>query len=643
MISFPTTASFSHVLSSACAGAAGELGGRAAGIFLYDDVAKGFSLASTFPTGHEVAGTDVPLRHTDSILHALRERHGDLLHADEVSAAFGDSALVLGGDEDALLCALTGKVPVGAILISGPFAVDLAETAEVLENLARVVTEAIMAIRPATAGESWFQHMVEADSAGVLIVDGDQHTCTYASVSFRETHGCVDVPLVGRPLHHIVSADIAAQMADVLVEARATRQNAHIRGIEIADEYGTRFYDAHVVPQLPSHGNGSCLYLIMRSRTGANVTRQAFESTIVQLAESQSLLAALLDATANGIMFAGADGTVMYVNQKMEELLGASLPRMLGRPGTEVAAQLASSAVDPNAVLQRMLELHADQQTISVDEFDVYYPTDRVLSRYSAPVLNDDRSFVGRIDVYADVTDARQLQRNKDHFLSLVSHELRTPVTSIKGYAQLLQRRARKENPSDQTLVAYQTIERQSARMQKLIDLLLDLSRLESGRMQLAIDHVNLSDLVGRAADMVQITTEEHRIVLELPARSVWIEGDEQRLDQVLTNLLTNAVRFSPEGGTITVTLTQAQDAIHLVVRDRGRGIRHEAIPHIFERFYHDGPPVESAGMGVGLYITHGIVERHGGHIEVESTLDVGSTFTVHLPLTQKKSDETAT
>jgi len=643
MISFPTTASFPDVLSHACAGAAGEFGGRAAGIFLYDDVAQGFSLASTFPAGHEAAGTAVPLQQTDSILHALSARHGDVLSADEVSAAFGETALAFGRDADALLCALKGEAPIGAILISGPFAVDLTDMTEVLQDLARAVTEAIVAIRPAANGDCWFKHMAEADSAGVLIVDGDQHICTYASVSFREIHGRVDVPLVGRPLHHIVSANIVAQMADVLVEVRASRQEAHIPGVEIADDYGTRFYDAHVVPQLPSHGNGSSLYVLMRSGTGAHVTRQAFESTIVKLAESQSLLAALLDATANGILFADADGIVMYVNQKMEGLLGASLPRLMGRPVTEVAPRLASSAVDPDAVLQRMLQLHADEQTISVDEFDVYYPTDRILSRYSAPVLNEDQSFVGRVDVYSDVTDARQLQRNKDHFLSLVSHELRTPVTSIKGYAQLLQRRASKESPSDQTLIAYQTIERQSGRMQRLIDLLLDLSRLESGRLQLAIDQVNLSDLVARAAEMVQMTTDEHRIALELPDRPVWIEGDEQRLDQVFTNLLTNAVRFSPQGGTITMTLTHAGDEIRAVVRDRGRGIRRESIPRIFERFYHDGPSVDSSGMGVGLYITKRIVERHDGYIEVASTLDAGSTFTVHLPLTQKKGDETAT
>lgn len=642
MISFPTTASFPDVLSHACAGAAGELGGRAAGMFLYDDVAQGFSLASTFPAGLEAVGSALPLRHTDSILHALAERHGDLLSADDVSMAFGETALTFGRDADALLCALKGEVPIGAILISGPFVRDLTEMAEVLQNLARAVTEAIVAIRPPATDDCWFQHMAEADTAGVLVVDGDQHICTYASVSFREIHGRVDVPLVGRPLHHIVSAEIAAQMADVLVEARASRQEAHISGVEIADEYGTRFYDAHVVPQLPRHGNGSSLYVLMRSRTGAHVTRQAFESTIVKLAESQSLLSALLDATANGIVFAGADGTVMYVNQKMEELLGASLPRLMGRPVTEVAPRLASSAVDPDAVLQRMLQLHADEKTISVDEFDVYYPTDRLLSRYSAPVLNEDASFVGRVDVYSDVTDARQLQRNKDHFLSLVSHELRTPVTSIKGYAQLLQRRASKESPSDQTLVAYQTIERQSGRMQRLIDLLLDLSRLESGRLWLTIDQVNLSDLVARAAEMVQMTTDEHCIALELPAPPVWIEGDEQRLDQVFANLLSNAVRFSPQGGTITMTLTQAGDEIRVVVRDRGRGIRRESIPRIFERFYHDGPSVDRPGMGVGLYITQEIVERHDGYIEVASTLDAGSTFTVHLPLTQKQGDETA-
>jgi signal transduction histidine kinase len=216
----------------------------------------------------------------------------------------------------------------------------------------------------------------------------------------------------------------------------------------------------------------------------------------------------------------------------------------------------------------------------------------------------------------------------------LVSHELKTPVTSIKGYSQLLKRRATRENLSEGILNACTVIERQVERMEGLISTLLDLSRLETGQMDLNIERVDLRALVLRASEMVQLTEDTHVIDLDVPAEAVWIEADASRLEQVLMNLLTNAVRFSATGTTISVSLRD-EDPVVLQVVDEGEGIPTAMQPHIFERFYRGGNAQQSNGMGIGLYITRGIVEQHGGTIEVRSNAGEGAAFTVRLPCQQ--------
>jgi signal transduction histidine kinase len=254
-----------------------------------------------------------------------------------------------------------------------------------------------------------------------------------------------------------------------------------------------------------------------------------------------------------------------------------------------------------------------------------------VLDRYSGPVYTRSGTLLGRIEVYTDVTDLHELQRNKDEFLAVVSHELKTPVTSIKGYAQLLGRRAVREQLQASTVSSLGVIERQANRMEQLIETLLDLSRWDLGKLKFEPGEINLSALIRHAADLAGMTIEVRQIELELPASPVWIRGDERRIEQVVTNLLLNAIRYSPGGEAVTVSLHEGDD-VRLRVQDRGIGIPPEARPRIFERFYRGPGMTDLTGLGIGLYISKNIVEQHGGQINVESEVGAGSTFTVTLP-----------
>ncbi|MGI8827439.1 MAG: ATP-binding protein [Chloroflexota bacterium] len=348
----------------------------------------------------------------------------------------------------------------------------------------------------------------------------------------------------------------------------------------------------------------------------------------------EALLAAVLNASNSGVCFVNNDGIVGYANRCLADFFGLDVGALVGvRHADVVSRSLLAQVQDPVAFAGSLERLGTHVEETTLDEVVVARPALRILERYSAPVYGDQEQLLGRVYVYADMTEVRQLDQNKDAFLSLVSHELRTPVTSIKGYAQLLQRRARTEHPSEQTMIAYATIERQTSRMQELIDMLLDVSRLESGRLRLDARDVNVSDLVGRVAEMVQMTSDAHEIALRVPAKSVWLEADEHRLEQVLVNLLANGIRYTPEGGTITLSLKEIDGAVQIAVRDEGVGISTHSLDKVFERFYRAEGVPESQGLGVGLYITRGIVERHGGSIRVESAPGRGSTFTVTLPL----------
>jgi len=227
----------------------------------------------------------------------------------------------------------------------------------------------------------------------------------------------------------------------------------------------------------------------------------------------------------------------------------------------------------------------------------------------------------------------------RDEFLSIASHELRTPVAVLLGNTQLLERvlssRVRQDTQLRQSFAA---IQRQLTRIQALIATMLDVSRIERGHLKIEHDPLDLVALVQAVVDEVRTTTQAHPIELVVPANpplAIFVYGDALRLEQVMFNLLQNAIKYSPDGGPIQVVVARAEDCASVAVTDHGLGIAAEALPHLFERFYR-APAVRSehiSGLGIGLYIVHEIVTLHGGDISVTSEQGVGTTFTISLPL----------
>jgi signal transduction histidine kinase/CheY-like chemotaxis protein len=232
--------------------------------------------------------------------------------------------------------------------------------------------------------------------------------------------------------------------------------------------------------------------------------------------------------------------------------------------------------------------------------------------------------------------EAQNAVHVRDQFLSIASHELKTPLTALLGNAQLLQRRAiREDSFSARDQRALHVIADQAARLNKMITALLDISRIEMGQLSIARARMDLSALARRVVAEIQPTLERHTIEYGDLGAPLWVDGDELRLEQVLHNLIGNAVKYSPAGGVVTVRVEQRESSACAVIEDEGIGIPANAVPLLFTRFYRaDNVDAQNiSGMGIGLFVVKEIITLHGGTVEVASQENQGSTFTICLPL----------
>lgn len=246
----------------------------------------------------------------------------------------------------------------------------------------------------------------------------------------------------------------------------------------------------------------------------------------------------------------------------------------------------------------------------------------------------------------AHVEQLEELDRLKSQFLSMASHELKTPLTSISGLAQVLLRRMRRRleqgPPADAEwgdeqrahVARLELLNSQTSRLGRLVDELLDVSRIESGKLEFRWAPVDLVELVTEVADRLQLTTAQHEIEVDVGgASNSLVSADRDHLEQVLDNLVNNAIKFSPEGGTIRVSLRDAPDGAVISIQDPGVGIPGNKLDAVFGLFYQAEDPISrrTGGMGLGLYISKEIITRHGGRIWAESQPGQGSTFKVAL------------
>jgi PAS domain S-box-containing protein/excisionase family DNA binding protein len=365
-------------------------------------------------------------------------------------------------------------------------------------------------------------------------------------------------------------------------------------------------------------------------------------------------LAAIVESSDDAIIGKTLEGSIVDWNRGAERLYGYTAAEVIGRP---------ISMLIPR---DRPDELPSIMEQLKRGERIDHFETERVtkegrrisVSVTISPIRNTAGRLIGASAIARDISERRQLERERaellareqeararseaavrarDEFLSIASHELRSPLATVKGHAQMALRRLdRGKLEPERAVGALRAIVSQSDKLDRLIGQLLDVSRLEIGKLQLERRTIDVAGVVAEVVSSARARADGHVIALTAPS-SLEADVDPLRIEQVLTNLLDNATKYSPEGGPIEVVVSgPTGDRMEIAVRDHGLGIPLEKRALIFERFYQAHGNGHKSGLGLGLYVSRQIVELHGGEITAEFPPDGGSRFVVRLPLKEE-------
>ena len=344
-----------------------------------------------------------------------------------------------------------------------------------------------------------------------------------------------------------------------------------------------------------------------------------------------ALQSALIDSTLDGICLTDAAGNLLISNAPLRRLSAE-----LGVPpyGTVPERLLAISdrLTEPDRYRTRMMELADSVGAETSDEFEVA-GTGRCFRGYTAPVLDAQHFIVGRVWTLREVTADRELDRMRDSFVATVSHELRTPLTSISGFLEMLEDEEHGLGDSGRSYL--DVIRRSTDRLHKLVEELLLIAQIEAHRIELDPVPLDLAELASECVETLRPVARENGVSIELVAyHPAQVVGDPRRLAQVVDNLVSNAVKFTPEGGSIMVSVDGDGTSAQLVVTDTGIGIPADEQGQVFSRFFRSRSATSGAipGTGLGLSISRALVEQHGGTIAVESEEGVGTSVTITLP-----------
>jgi PAS domain S-box-containing protein len=353
-------------------------------------------------------------------------------------------------------------------------------------------------------------------------------------------------------------------------------------------------------------------------------------------------LAAILQHSADGVMILDAQARVISLNRALERMTGWRSEDAAGLDQDEVIVWKKRDSGDLKKALDQGWPFNHDSQHNS-DAPDSLYVEGDLLRRdgltlsigivYS-PLLTSDGRLSNIVANVRDITNFRQAQEMQNVFISTISHELKTPVALIKGHAATLRR---DDVEWDDAVVREYSavIEEEADRLAVLIENLLTTSKIQAQRnLELSLHDVRLDELAARAVERFHTQTEKHEFKLNFPPDFPVVQGDEQRLRQVLDNLLSNAIKYSPDGGMIEVGGWVDDGSVTVYVRDQGVGMNEQEQERLFDRFYRvDGAlSRRTQGTGLGLFLARSIVQAHGGTMRVESAPGEGSTFYFTLP-----------
>lgn len=350
-----------------------------------------------------------------------------------------------------------------------------------------------------------------------------------------------------------------------------------------------------------------------------------------RILEDESRLKSVLENMISGVVMIDRDGKIVLLNPSAEDILGFSANELLGKKFDEAKQQYEFT---------QLIQECIDSRELIRDEMIFYYPSERILEINLIPISLSDEEWAGVLIVLHDITAMRRLERMRSEFVANVSHELKTPIAAVKGFAETLLAGALNDKETARSFL--QIIFDESERLNRLIGDILELSKIESKRIPLQFSPVHMHTFVGNCLHVMNTEAKKKSISLDMQVdEDMYIEADEDRLRQILINLLSNGINYTPEGGKVKVKVEPVDpvgdeyERILMTISDTGMGIPKKDLPRIFERFYRvdKARSRSSGGTGLGLSIVKHLVELHKGTIRVESEVGMGTRFMIEMPV----------
>ncbi|EAK8939865.1 HAMP domain-containing histidine kinase [Listeria monocytogenes] len=400
----------------------------------------------------------------------------------------------------------------------------------------------------------------------------------------------------------------------VFIARKITRPVREI--IEVSTDLANHKYDSRI--------HGKISGELQDLSISVNTLAESLETQMFEIKQNEQRLNAIVQNLVSGVMLINVDKQVIMTNRTMYQILGET--EITGKPFYEVIKSFA---------LSQLIEGTFESKTIKQKEIILYFPREMILDASVSPILGENGDITGIILLLHDITQIRHLENVRSEFVTNVSHELKTPVTALKGFAETLLDGAMYD---EVLLKKFLTIiKEESDRLHRLIMDILALSRIEQNPVAENVELVDVDEVIEQSARTIFEMATEKNIRVTIPEKtssSVMVETNRDKLQQILINLLSNAINYTPVDGKVEVQLMEQEAEVIIEVTDNGIGIPAKDIDRVFERFYRvdKARSRHSGGTGLGLSIVKHLVENCGGRIEVESQEEVGSTFRVTLP-----------
>ena len=491
---------------------------------------------------------------------------------------------------------------------------------------------------PSCSSPSIAALLLEHSPAGIALVEGEAFVFAYVNEAFQAI--APDRPMLRRPFE-AVWPEVSARLVPLLRQVRETRVPVELEDVRAGvrrrrdGPLAAAWWTVTLKAQ-PARGGEPPAVAIhtvdrtsaVRLRREADARRRA-EDASVAAGQRAAELDAVLDSIADGLVISSREGLLERANATALRLLGELPPGsdwLQGFVARDEQGRAAPGDQLPPARALRGEVVHGEELRL---EPRAGRGAHAWLSVSAAPIRDERGAIRGVVTTFGDISRLRELQERQSDLLRAISHDLRTPLTVILTQAQMLQRR-----PDDPATVVRraESVRTSAQRMAAMIEDLVDLVRLEAGLVKLTLRPVPLAPFAAELRDRLRGTLAVERLRLEVPEALPAACADPPRLERILVNLVSNALKYSPPESEITLAGAEVDGQVQLTVADHGPGIAADELERVFERFYRSPSATRREGLGLGLYVTRLLVEAHGGRIRVESEIGRGAAFHVLLP-----------